>query len=163
MKTPIATVALRGGAFFALWLVLMPSLKPADLFVGLIAACAATWASLALLPAAAGRLRPGALFIYLPRFLWQSVRAGFDVALRAFDPRLPLAPGFVVSPTQLPPGRARNEFASITSLMPGSVPADEEPGAIVYHCLDVTQPVAGQLAAEERALARVLVAGERHA
>jgi multicomponent Na+:H+ antiporter subunit E len=163
LKTPLRTAALRASGFFALWLVLMPSAKPADLVVGLVATAAATWASLALLPAAAGQLRPGALLLYLPRFLWQSVRAGFDIARRALDPRLPLNPGFVTCPTRLPPGRARNEFASITSLMPGSVPADDGPGMIVYHCLDIAQPVASQMASEERALAGVLVAGERHA
>ena len=117
----------------------------------------------ALLPAAAGHLRLGAMLAYLPRFLWKSVLAGFDIARRALDPRLPLNPGFVTCPTKLPPGRARNEFASITSLMPGSVPADDGPGMIVFHCLDIAQPVAEQMAAEERTLARVLVAGERHA
>jgi len=163
MKTPPGTLALRGSMYFALWLVLMPSAKPGDLAFGLVAAFAATWSSLALLPPAAGQLRPGALLLYFPRFLWKSVLAGFDIARRALDPRLPLNPGFVTCPTRLPPGRARNEFASITSLMPGSVPADDGPGVIVYHCLDIAQPVAEQTAAEERALARVLVAGERHA
>ena len=163
MKTPPGTVMLRGAAFFALWFVLIPSGKPADLAFGLVAAGAATWASLVLLPAAAGHLRLGAMLAYLPRFLWKSVLAGFDIARRALDPRLPLNPGFVTCPTKLPPGRARNEFASITSLMPGSVPADDGPGMIVFHCLDIAQPVPEQMAAEERALARVLIAGERHA
>jgi multicomponent Na+:H+ antiporter subunit E len=163
MRTPLATLALRGAAFYALWFVLMPSGKPADLVVGGVAAIAATWASLVLLPAASGQIRPGAMLAYLPRFLWKSVLAGFDIARRALDPRLPLNPGFVTCPTKLPPGRARNEFASITSLMPGSVPADDGPGMIVFHCLDIAQPVAEQAAAEERALARVLVTGVRHA
>ena len=35
--------------------------------------------------------------------------------------------------------------------MPGSVPATRTLGTIEYHCLDTRQPVAEQLAAEERA------------
>ena len=156
------TALVRALLFFALWLALMPSVKPVDLAVGLVATIAATWTSLFLLPPSAGTLRIGALLAYLPRFLWQSMRAGIDIARRALHPRMPLRAGFVSCPTRLPPGRARNEFKSFTSLLPGSVPCGEEPDAIVYHCLDTSQPVAEQTAAEERALAKVLVPGAPH-
>ena len=106
------------------------------------------------MPPAAGQFRVVALLAYLPHFLWQSILAGVDIARRALDPRMPLRPGFVSCPTCLPPGRARNEFKSFTSLLPGSVPAGDEPDAIIYHCLDTSQPVAEQIAAEERALRR---------
>ena len=59
------------------------------------------------------------------RFLYQSIVAGVDVAWRAFDPRLPLRPGFVRYPVRFPPGTTRNVFAMITSLMPGAVPAGD--------------------------------------
>ena len=49
---------------------------------------------------------------------------------------------------------ARNTFATFTSLLPGTVPAGDESGQPVYHCLDVGQPVVSQLSAEEAALAR---------
>ena len=90
------------------------------------------------------------------RFAYQSVAAGVDVAWRALDPRLPLRPGFVRYPVRFPPGAARNAFTTLTSLLPGTVPAGAERGHIVYHCLDVEQPVVSQLAAEEAALARAL-------
>ncbi len=154
--------AIRGLFFLALWLALMPSAKPGNLAVGLVATILATWTSLRLLPPAAGQFRVFALLAYLPHFLWQSVLAGLDIARRAFDPRMPLRPGFVSYPTALPPGRSRNEFKSLTSLLPGSVPCGEEPDAIIFHCLDTDQPVAAQIAAEERALAKVLVPGEPH-
>jgi multicomponent Na+:H+ antiporter subunit E len=64
--------------------------------------------------------------------------------------------------TGLPRGQARNTFATVTSLLPGTVPlADEETG-IVYHCLDTTQPVADQLAADERAYGKALEPGRAH-
>jgi multicomponent Na+:H+ antiporter subunit E len=158
-----ARVAIvRGAWLFALWVVLMQSAKPLDLAVGAFAAVAATYASLRLLPPDAGRVRLPALLALLPRFLWQSLTAGVDVARRAFAPGMPLATGFVDYRTGFPRGQARNHFATITSLMPGSLPAGDWPESIEFHCLDVGQPVAEQLAGEERRLAKALLPGRRH-
>ena len=149
----------RGAGFLLLWLVLMQTTKPADLAIGASASLAATWVSLRLLPPAAGCVRFRRLLALLPHFLKESVLAGIDVARRAFTPRLPLRPGFVTCPLAFPPGFARNSFAAITSLLPGSVPADEGEGGLIYHCLDTAAPVVEQLWKEERLLARALVAG----
>ena len=157
-----ARVAIgRGLGLFALWLVLMQSAKPLDLAVGALAAIGATVASLRLLPPEAGRVRFVILLALLPRFLWQSLKAGVDVARRAFAPRIPLATGFVDYRTGFPRGMARNHFATITSLMPGSLPSGDGPDSIEYHCLDIGQPAAEQLAEEERRLAPALLPG-RH-
>jgi multicomponent Na+:H+ antiporter subunit E len=152
---------VRALLYFAVWIVVDQSAKPANLVVGLIASAVATWASLKLLPPASGRVHVGQLLLLLPRFLWQSLVAGTDVARRAFAPRLDLQPGFVDYRTQLPPGSARNAFELIASLMPGSVPSDDTQGTIEFHCLDTRQPVAEQLAAEERVYARALLPGTR--
>ncbi len=162
LDSPRHSALLRGAAFFILWLVLMQSLKLPDIAIGAGAAGAATWLSLHLLPPASGCLRFGSLLFLLPHFLWQSVRAGVDVARRAFTPALPLQPGMVSYPLGFGPGLARNTFATITSLLPGTVPCDEVDGALVYHCLDTDQPVVEQLQEEERRLARALVAGRSH-
>ena len=153
---------VRALLFFGVWLVIDQSAKPANLFVGIVAAALATWASLWLLPPDTGRLRIFVLLQLLPRFLWQSLVAGVDVARRAFSPSLPLHTGFVDYPVGLPRGSARNAFELISSLMPGSVPTDETEASIEYHCLDVGQPVVEQLAVEERAHAMALVPGRRH-
>lgn len=152
----------RAVCFLALWIILMPSVKPADLICGLIATLVATQMSLRLLPPAAGKVRLGALIVFVPHFLVQSLLAGIDVARRALDPRLPLQPGIVVYRVGFPPGTARNGFAIITSLLPGSLPVDETADGLVYHCLDTSQRVPEQLADEERRLADALVSGERH-
>ena len=115
-----------------------------------------------LLAPSAGRLRLGSLLMLVPHFLWQSVRAGIDVAGRALAPRVRLHPGFVRFPSDLPAGLARNTFTTITSLLPGTVPCGEEDGVLVYHCLDTTQPVVAQLSDEESRLAGVAVAGQSH-
>jgi len=158
---PTSALAVRALLYFALWIVVDQSAKPANLVVGLLASAAATWASLKLLPPASGRVRLGLLLLLLPRFLWQSLLAGTDVARRAFAPRLRLQPGFVDYPVGLPRGSARNAFELIASLMPGSVASGETSGTITFHCLDTQQPVVEQLAAEERAYARALQPGPR--
>ena len=154
-------LAVRALLYFALWIVVDQSAKPANLVVGLLASAAATWASVKLLPPAIGRVRLGQLLMLLPRFLWQSLVAGTDVARRVFAPRLRLQPGFVDYPVGLPRGAARNAFELIASLMPGSVASGETQGTIKFHCLDTRQPVVEQLAAEERAYAKALQPGPR--
>lgn len=156
MTMRAAATAARAALLFGVWIVIDQSAKPGNLLVGALATAAATWVSLKLLPPAGGRVRVGALVALLPRFLWQSLVAGFDVARRAFAPRLDLQPGFVDYRTQLPRGSARSAFELIASLMPGSVPSDDGPQQIEFHCLDTRQPVAEQLAAEERAYAPAL-------
>ena len=146
----------RAAGFFVIWCMLT-GLDPADLVVGAVAALAAVWTSLRLLPPGTSHVRPSALARLVLRFLCQSVVAGVDVARRALHPRLPLRPSFVVYPVGLPPGPARNMFTTLMSLLPGTVPTGSaENGGILIHCLDVEQPVAGQLAAEEALFARVI-------
>lgn len=157
MSRPLRFAVVRGAWYFGIWLVLLPSLKVSDLAIGLAAAAAAASVSLRLLPPSAGRLNLGALLALLPHFAWESVVAGVDVARRAFSRRMPLAPGFVDCPMAFAPGLARNAFASITSLLPGTVAVGDGDEALVYHCLDVAQPVVEQLREEERLLARALV------
>jgi multicomponent Na+:H+ antiporter subunit E len=148
-------VCARAAGFLVLWLVLAGA-DLADLPAAAVAVVAATWTSVRLLPPGSSRLSPGALAKLTLRFAYQSVAAGADVAWRALDPRLPLRPGLVHYSVRFPPGAARNAFTTLTSLLPGTVPAGSEHGHIVYHCLDVEQPVTSQLAAEEAALAQAL-------
>lgn len=162
LDSPRRAALLRGIAFFGLWLVLIHSVKPADLAFGVCVAVAATWVSLRLSPPAAGGLRFSNLLLLLPHFLWQSVRAGVDVARRAFSWQVDVQPGLVACQPGFPPGQARNAFATITSLLPGTVPCDESAGELVYHCLDTGQLVVEQLREEERRFARALVVGRSY-
>ena len=57
----------------------------------------------------------------------------------------------------MPPGTSRNLFTSVTSLMPGTLPAGtDESGRLIYHCLDVEQPVLQELGQEEAQLVAAL-------
>jgi len=151
----LGATVFRAALFFGFWLILY-GVKSPDFIVGVFAAIAATWASVLLLSPGEWRFDLIALSKLVARFAFQSIVAGFDVAWRALDPRMPLRPGFVNYRVRFPPGATRNTFATLTSLLPGTVPAGNQNGQIVYHCLDVDQPIVSQLAAEEAALAQAL-------
>lgn len=153
---------LRAGVFLAVWIALIGR-KPEDLAVGVLTAAAATWLSLVLMPRSprARGVSLLALIRLAGHFLRQSVVAGLDVARRAFDPRMPLQPGFVSYPLRFPPGSARNVFASWTSLLPGTVPVADDGETLLYHCLDVGQPIVAQLGTEEEWLAPLLEGARR--
>jgi len=158
----VGSAISRAAGFFGFWLVLTGA-DAGDLAAGLVAAVAATWASLRLMPAQQWSLRPIKLAGYVLHFLRQSIVAGIDVAWRALDPRLRLRPGFVVYQAQLPPGTTREAFCAIMSLMPGTLPCGPvESNGLTIHCLDVTQPVAEQLAVEEGLCMQTLGGTPRH-
>ena len=157
MKLALSRPAvMRAVGFLFLWLIFTGG-NTADLAAGAVAVWAATSASLRLLPPGTSQVRPASLVRFALRFLYQSVVAGADVARRALDPRLPLHPGLVVYPVDLPTGPARSSFTTLMSLLPGTVPTGlHGDGALLIHCLDVEQPVAAQLAAEEALFAGVI-------
>jgi len=140
---------MRGAGFLIFWIIIA-GLEPVDLAVGVIAAAIATVVSLKLLPVRQTRMAPLAMARLIARFLRQSVVAGFDVAGRALNPRLPLRPGFILYRPRLAAGPMRDAFCTMTSLLPGTLPAGSDAdGVLMVHCLDVDAPVAEQLALEE--------------
>ncbi|MCB4821315.1 Na+/H+ antiporter subunit E [Roseicella aerolata] len=153
---PWRTAAWRTVLFASLWLILTEGDAGAWL-PGLLAAAAAAWASLRLLPPQqAGRVRLPALAGLVLRFLRRSVLAGLDVAWRALSPRMPLDPGFVACPLRLPPGPACNAFTAELSLLPGTLAAGMAGGRLTIHCLDRRQDVAAEAEAEQARLAAAL-------
>lgn len=146
---------LRFVILLGLWIV-FDGVKLEGLAIGAMAAALAAWVSLRLLPPSSKRLRIFPLLSLGVHFLWSSIVAGVDVAWRAFQPRMPLRPGFVTCDCGIPPSTMRDLFLSMVSLMPGSVPVADEGGRIVMHCLDTEQPVAAQFADNEARLRRAL-------
>ena len=148
----------RAFAFFLLWLA-VAGLTPSDLPVGIAVAAAAAWASVVLAPPSGGRLKVSATLTYFARFLRLSLTSGLDVARRALSATPHLDPGMVEARLRQPPGFARNAFSAIASLLPGSLLTGSDPGdaqRLFVHALDVRQPVAAELAAEEAAYLRTL-------
>lgn len=126
------------------------------LVVGAVAVLAATWLSVKLQPRRVHPVRARAVVALLPGFLWQSVLGGFDVARRAFHPRLPLDPGWFVIPAKVPDGGPRVALGGEFSLLPGTLVAGTRGDRFLIHVLDRERPLARELAAGEAALARAL-------
>jgi multicomponent Na+:H+ antiporter subunit E len=155
-RRPARTAIGRAALFLAFWLM-SAGYDPADLPVGLFAAGLATWASLRLLPPTKVQLRLPSLMAFSLHFLRQSVTSGIEVARIAFDPRLPLRPGFVVYRCRLRTVGTRSAFCALSSLLPGTLPAGTNAdGDLLIHCLDVEQPVVTNLATEEALFTKVL-------
>jgi multicomponent Na+:H+ antiporter subunit E len=153
-------VICRYAFYFALWAILISG-STIDLLIGLVTAACATWLSMVLLPVENQPLSLPALARFAVRLPWQSLIAGADVARRALDPRLPLRTGFIDHGTGLDAGWRRDGFRVLVSLQPGTLPVSTgETGNIVVHCLDTSQPIQAQLAAEEAMFAQLINATE---
>src|SRR5262249_9167344 len=152
----LRSALLRAVGFFSLWLILSGA-EPGGLPAGAVAVIAATWTSLRSVPAGAWRLSPVPLTILGLQFFRASVAAGVDVAWRALVPRLPLRPGFVTYPVKLAHGAMRNTFCTLSSLLPGTLPAgSDERDTLIVHCLDIGEPIIAQLNDEEELLVRAM-------
>jgi multicomponent Na+:H+ antiporter subunit E len=146
--------AVRAAFFLAFWLMIS-GWAPADLPVGIAAVVGATWVSLRFLPPIGPRYRLAAIAALAVSFFRQSLVSGVDVAWRALAPNLRLQPGLVACPLRLPAGGKRSAFCALSSLMPGTLPTGtDEQGALLVHCLDMSQPVAANLKAEEQLFIR---------
>ncbi|MBM5571717.1 MULTISPECIES: Na+/H+ antiporter subunit E [Deefgea] len=156
MKSRLAVAIIRWALLMVLWIVLMGFGKTADLIVGGIAALVASKVSFWLMPPKVQSVQLRQLALFFPHFLWQSVLSGWDVARRALDPKMPLNTGLIQYPVNHSAGFLRNTFASITSLLPGTVPCGQSSKHLEYHVLDINADVCASLKHEEQLLAPVL-------
>lgn len=153
-QMPKLVLAKRFLLFALAWLVLSRA-DPAGLVFGGLAAAAATWASVVLLPPGGRGLNLVALVRMMPGFAVRSLRGGFDVARRALHPRMPLDAGWIGYRTRLSAGLPRVSFGSETSMLPGSLVAGSREDLLYVHCLDRGRQVRRSLRAEELRIAGV--------
>lgn len=139
----------------AVWAVLTEG-APHGLIPAAVTILAAAMASIAVVPPRTLVLNPGAVLSFIPYFLFQSLRGGLDVAVRAFRPGLPLRPAVVVLPVRLPDGPARVALASAASLLPGTLAVRVTRDALHLHVLDEHADVPASIAELERRIAAML-------
>jgi len=76
---------------------------------------------------------------YLPRFIWECVKANIDVAYRILHPDLLIKPGIVKVKTSLTSETALTFLANSITLTPGTLTVDINPekGILYVHWIDV--------------------------
>jgi len=121
--------------------------------VGLPVVLIATLTSVVLMPPLSWSLRGMVLFI--PYFLWHSIRGGVDVARRAMHPQLPISPGLFKYRFRLPPGLPRVFMANTVSLLPGTLSVELEEEILCIHVLDETGAIDEELKVLENRLADI--------
>lgn len=143
------TILIRFALYLPIWLVLTNA-DPAAVPAGVLAAGAASLASLRLAPPSGFRIRLPSVPGFVAGFLWRSLLGGIDVASRALAPSPRLDPGFIRHPVALPKDLRRSVLAGEVNLLPGTLAAGYAGDDMYVHCLDLGQPVSATLAHEEK-------------
>jgi len=79
--------------------------------------------------------------VYVPRFLWECIKANIDVAYRVLHPALPINPGIVKVKTKLKTDTGITFLANSITLTPGtmSVDVDKDNGVLYIHWINVKE------------------------
>jgi multicomponent Na+:H+ antiporter subunit E len=113
---------------FIFWLLLTFSLSAANIITGIVAALITT--------AFFGKFfidkfykffqlkRYYWFIVYLFIFIWEVLKANFDVAYRVIHPALPIKPGIVKVPLEVKSDIARTMLANSITMTPGTITVD---------------------------------------
>lgn len=93
---------------------------------------------------------------FVALFVWQSLRGGTDIALRAFSPDMRLRPGLVAIRLTLDNDAMRALLALVVSLLPGTIAVRLEGERLLLHALDVRVPVEAEVRRFEAELAALV-------
>ena len=139
---PVLFAWIRYGSVLALLWILLTQAHASAWMIGAIVVPIATWCAVSLFKAdhasdARSGLKLMALIRFIPFFLEQSLKGGWESALFAIHPKKSVRPGFLSFNTRLPEGRVRLYFVNIVSLLPGTVSAQLQGDELTIHALDI--------------------------
>lgn len=127
--------------FFLFWLAYTSSLNQSELLTGLLISLllsSFTYQSFSRENAEHNILsRLISIFKYLPVFIWEMIKANFDVAKRVINPSLPINPGIVEIKTNLKSRQAKLLLANSITLTPGTLTIDIIEDRLYIHWIDV--------------------------
>ena len=158
----MTAIIARFALFAILWVALAGAAKGA-LWFGVPAAFAATVLSVRLYPGGPRGLRLSRAALLLPSLLVRGLVSGFDVARRALDPRLPVAPDWVRANAPAGPDELRVLLGGVISVLPGTLAAAPSGTSLDVHvlCMDSFDPES--IRADERRVRRLLNVPQRTA
>ena len=98
--------------------------------------------------------------VYIPIFLWECLKANFDVAYRVLHPMMPIKPGIVKIKTGLKTEMAKTCLANSITMTPGTLSVDIKGEYLYIHWINVrteeteaaTKAIAGRF---EKILSRI--------
>jgi len=133
-------------ATFVLWVALMGSFSWFVLLTGAFFALIVSRLLGDVFPERLGQVlhpvRWMYLMIYIPFFLWQCIRANFDVAMRVLHPDVPIRPGIVKVRTTLTSEMAKTFLANSITLTPGTLTMDIDGQDLYIHWINVDDDAA---------------------
>jgi multicomponent Na+:H+ antiporter subunit E len=111
-----------------LWLLLTFKITVPNLIVGSVASliCSAIFARF-FISNVYKLLQPHRYFwfiVYLAVFIWECIKANFDVAYRVLHPAMPIRPGIVKVRTTLKSELAKTLLANSITMTPGTIAVD---------------------------------------
>ncbi len=133
-RLPLTWFAQVFGVLLLIWIALNGL---SGLLVGSLASAVGAGLGAWLAPEEPYPWRPLRWLAFAGFFLWESFKGGFDVAVRALKPGLPIEPDFHPHTIALPPGKPTTLLISFISLLPGtlSVMLDKSGKDLIVHSL----------------------------
>lgn len=77
------------------------------------------------------------VFLYIPIFLVELVKANIDVAFRVLSPKMPINPGFVKVPTKIKSELGKLTLVNSITLTPGTISVDVDEQSIYVHWINL--------------------------
>jgi multicomponent Na+:H+ antiporter subunit E len=75
------------------------------------------------------------LIVYILYFVWECIKANFDVAYRVLHPAMPVRPGIVRVKLTLKRALARTILANSITMTPGTITVDIVEDTLYVHCI----------------------------
>jgi multicomponent Na+:H+ antiporter subunit E len=128
-------------ALFLLWLVLTSTIFWQELLTGLVfSLIIAAVAYGSFNEKGMGNLSPRRIVYamgYAPFFLWEVIKANFDVAYRVLHPDMPINPGIVEIRTTMKSDIGKLGLANSITLTPGTITMDVDGDRMFIHWINV--------------------------
>ncbi len=113
---------------FIFWLLLTWSAEPGSIVTGLaVAAMSTLFFGRYYFHGVKKLLQPKRYFwlvVYLFIFIWECIKANFDVAYRVLHPKMPIKPGIVRVQLNIRSAFARTMLANSITMTPGTIAVD---------------------------------------
>jgi multicomponent Na+:H+ antiporter subunit E len=136
--------ALVAVIFLVIWLLLVNG-DPASLAIGLPTIAGALFLARRLAPEKDRTLSVTGILNFIPYFLLESLRGGWNVARVTLSPRMQLSPVFIDYRIALCKEGARVFFTNCVSLLPGTLAAKLDGSHLRVHVLDDSSDPLGDL------------------